>query len=230
MLEPALNLRPDETRCLQFLLTDSLQHQVQHLQEERDFLVLTNQEKDNQVDKLREEKQEMTIQLQSRDLEIQRLQDALDAKTAENKKIQSTFQTKLALMSGTKRHSSASKDPFPDLPEWMNPDWQFKSTDRALLWDLAGRIQCQEKMVEALELAEHLRRVYLGEKELPLSKHSKQYLDVLSKCKGITASSKPLELLMLACLAMTHSRAGTVNLISTFQYTGHPIRGKDTIE
>ena len=110
-----------------------------------------------------------------------------------------------------------------DMPEWMQPGWAIRPDDTTQLHALAARLNQSNVAPIFMEFALYLRRLFLNLEASP-PPHMAAVLAEIDKQCGYAGDGGGIDLLLLCCLAITHTRDGAVNLITNFKRDGKPLR------
>ena len=207
MSETNIKLRPLPERVLELLRVEQLEQQVAAYKE--------------RVRHLEQEKQALVGDKQALLLDKQAL-------TSENQRLQETVKRKREEYT---THTAAS---LPrDLPPWMKIEWTISSQETTLAHAMAGRLDLADKCACFMEFALYLRQLYLQKLGIQIQPKVPPHLNAaiaeLDQHHGLNRNGKPVELLLICCLAITHARKGAINLIEEFQVDNMPLRNEDTL-
>ena len=112
---------------------------------------------------------------------------------------------------------------------WQKPDWKMDPKDVQAVRLFATQLNREAISDQALECAEFLRFKFLGI-EAPMSADVHAYLRFIEEAGGWRGDGKYLDLLIVACVAITHRRGTSLNLISSYQYNNAPLRSNSTAQ
>ena len=122
-------------------------------------------------------------------------------------------------------HSTA----VTEQPVWMKEQWKLEPEDTSVLYAMVGRLQLPHLVHSFMEFAQYLRKLYLHI-AAPQPQKMQAVLDELDKVRGFLGNGTAVELLLLCCLAITHSRKGAINLITNFSHHGKSLRQEASLK
>ncbi len=210
MMEPSLSLRPTVARCISFLKIEEMQNEIEQLRLCRQTFEEGNRRQAETIKQQENQIRDLELKLKEREEQLQ------------------SYSACSSQISNSKRSSQSSLNQYNE-QAWMQDEWKFSDRDILLISNIAHQLSLPHKVFEAVELAEMLRKNYLG-KDYEVTRLCQQYLDLLTQQRATNVTGKALELLIICVLGITHSHKGAINLLCSYTVDGNPIRGKNTLD
>ena len=111
---------------------------------------------------------------------------------------------------------------------WQKADYKLDPKDRNSVRSVASQLDRQAFGDQALDCAEFLRLKYLNA-EGPIGTQVVEYIHLIEEGGGWRGDGKYLDLLIVACVAITHRRGSAMNLISSYVQNNVPLRSNSTL-
>ena len=111
---------------------------------------------------------------------------------------------------------------------WQKADYKMDTNDANSVRSVAAQLDRQAFAHQALECAEFLRLNFLNGETL-MSTLVADYIHRIEEGSGWRGDGKYLDLLIVACVAITHRRGSAMNLISSYMQNNTPLRSNSTL-
>ncbi len=134
-----------------------------------------------------------------------------------------------AFSSSSTGTSSLSGCFLKPLDNWRNLNWKISSEDEATVFTKAKQLNMEPLAQPAIKLAQYLRIVYLKQTE-EIHPLAQSYLEKMEEAAGCFGDPRVLQILIIACMAITKSKQFACQFIATYVYKGNFLRSKKTLD